>query len=105
MNDRDQIVPWVELIEVRSIQQNSDVLSAQLKILLSSVDTTEYTLKVYERATLKTDFALQLFHTSERGKVGKSPLGLLISSQLKDFGLVNHSVWIEYDGARIKSSN
>jgi hypothetical protein len=48
---------------------------------------------------IDTDFSIHLFHDSKKVEKSGSPLGLRLASALKEFGLVNHSIWIEMNGS------
>ena len=85
---------WLEIIELRS--GNSD-LESQLEKIVNEVEDeiNKQAIKAYSRVQIDTDFSIHLFHDSEINEFGRSPLGLRIASSLKEFGLVNHSIWIE----------
>ena len=57
-------------------------------------------IRSYHNASVETDFNIQLFWESENGGLGKTPLGLMLYHSLRDYGLVNHSVWIESEDNR-----
>jgi len=90
---------WLETIELRSVDGNRKFLEPQLQKLISEVDkeTKKQAIKIYSRVMIDTDFSIHLFHDSKKVESGGSRLGLRIGSALKDFGLVNHSIWIEMD--------
>ena len=44
---------------------------------------------------LETDFSIHLIHDSEKPETGCSTICSQLVSSLKDFGFVNHTVWIE----------
>ena len=88
---------WLEIIELRSVNRNRDLLKSQLRNLINEAEqeAKKQAIKVYSRVMVDTDFSIHLFHDSEKVENSGSPLGLRLSSALKEFGLVNHSVWIE----------
>ena len=51
--------------------------------------------RVGESLMIDTDFSIHLFHDSKKMERSGSSLGLCLASALKEFGLVNHSIWIE----------
>ncbi len=57
--------------------------------------TAKNTVKAYCRLMVDTDFSIHLFHDSKKVEKSGSPLGLRLASALREFGLVNHSIWIE----------
>lgn len=88
---------WLEIIELRSIDCNRELLESQLKKLIIEVDreTKKQAIKAYSRVMIDTDFSIHLFHDSKKVANSGSPLGLRLTSALKEFGLVNHSIWME----------
>ena len=88
---------WLETIELRSVDGNRKFLEPQLQKLISEVDKEikKQAIKIYSRVMIDTDFSIHLFHDSKKVESGGSRLGLRLGSALKDFGLVNHSIWIE----------
>lgn len=90
---------WLEVIEIRSVGINRTLLESQLQKLIEQVDreTEKKAIKAYSRVIIDTDFSIHLYHDSKIENSG-SALGLQIASALKEFGWVNHSVWIEIQG-------
>ena len=88
---------WLEMIELRAAINNRKLLESQLQQLMHDVDQEAHTqlIKVYRRVMLDTDVSIHLFHDSTPVERDGSPLGLRLASSLKEFGLVNHRVWIE----------
>ena len=52
-------------------------------------------LKVYLHAELPTDLAIHILHESSHTEELASSLGLQLASEMKEHGMVEHSVWIE----------
>ncbi|MGD2272864.1 MAG: hypothetical protein PVI06_20880 [Desulfobacterales bacterium] len=88
---------WVELIELRSIDKNRDMLKSELQKLIHSVDKQRkhQVIMAYRRVLIDTDFCIHILHDSNKVDNNGSQLGLRLASALKAFGLVNHSIWIE----------
>ena len=88
---------WLEIIELRSVDSNRELLESQLQNLTNELDkeTKKQAIKAYSRVMIDTDFRIHLFHDSKNVENSGSQLGLCIASALKEFGLVNHSIWIE----------
>lgn len=88
---------WLEIIELRSIDTNRDFLQAQLQKLIDDVgmEAREQVIKAYNRVMIDADFSIHLLHDSAKVENEGSPLGLHLVSALKEFGLINHTVWIE----------
>ena len=88
---------WLEIIELRSVDSNRELLGSQLQKLIHDVDkeTNKQAIKAYSRVMIDTDVSIHLFHDSKKVEHSRSPLGFRLASALKAFGLVNHSIWIE----------
>ncbi|UCH23355.1 MAG: hypothetical protein JSU83_09195 [Deltaproteobacteria bacterium] len=88
---------WLEIIEIRTVDGNSKLLESQRRKVIEKMDDEikKQVIKAYGRATIDTDFFIHLFHDSEKVEISGSPLGLRLTSALKDFGLVNRSIWVE----------
>ncbi len=88
---------WLEIIELRSVDKDWLLLKSQLERLISDLEkeTKIQTVKIFSRLLIDTDFSIHLFHDSRKVDNEGSQLGLRIASSLKEFGLVNHRIWIE----------
>ena len=89
---------WLEIIELRSAGSQRALLESQLQNLINNEvnqDAKQQTIKVYSHVAVETDFSIHLVHDSHRVNISGSPLGQRLASALKEFGLVNHSVWVE----------
>ncbi len=88
---------WLEIIELRSAAGNREQLESQLKKLINEVDkeTKKKAVIAYSRPLIDNNFSIHLTHDTKKVDSSGSRLGLCIASNLKEFGLVNHSVWVE----------
>jgi len=88
---------WLEIIELRSVGDKRAVMELQLKSLIDEVkqETRQQAIKVYSHITVETDFSIHLYNDSKSTDISGSPLGQRLVSALKEFGLVNHSIWVE----------
>jgi hypothetical protein len=94
---RENILKWLEIIELRSSEGDRQLQKTQVQELMDDVkmkDSKE-TVKVYCRVIVDIDINILLFHESVNVETNGSSLGLYLTSTLKSFGIVNHSVWIE----------
>lgn len=87
----------LEIIELRTAESNRVLLDTQMQKLIDDVarEMSRESIKTYCRVMLDTDFSIHLFHDSMDESRTGSKLGLYLASTLKEFGLVNHSVWVE----------
>ncbi len=88
---------WVEIIELRSVNSNRELLESQMHKLSIEVgkEAKKQAIRIYRRVMIDTDFSIHLCHDSKRVENSGSQLGLCLASSLKEFGLVNHSIWVE----------
>jgi hypothetical protein len=88
---------WLEIIELRSVYSNQELLESKLQKLFDQLDQErkKQEITAYTRLLIDTDFSIHLSHDSKKVEKNGSPLGLRIASALKEFGSVNHSIWIE----------
>ena len=92
---------WVEIITLRSPGNiNRELVDELLKSIDDSdaaTDTSKHLveIKMYHHSVVETDLSIHIYWKSEPGSQDKSPLGLKISSALRNLGLLNHSVWVE----------
>jgi hypothetical protein len=91
------VMKWIEVIGLRAANSNRELLESQLQKLIKEVgrETKKQAIQSYSRLTIDTDFSIHLFHDSKKVENNGSPLGLRLASALKEFGFVNHSIWIE----------
>ncbi len=90
----------LEIINVRTASEPArrSVIELCRQICPPRIAEQAVEIKVYASAIYKTDLSIQLRWRSEREPPDKSPFGFEISYALCDFGLVNHSVWLEQSG-------
>ena len=88
----------LEIIELRSADSNREELMQRFNKLVIEVDkeAENTSIKIYNRVNINIDFSIHLLHNSEKIDYNGSQLGLSLASELKDFGLINHAVWLEY---------
>jgi hypothetical protein len=86
---------WLEIIEIRSTQRNLKALEYKLKELKAGVNKSadRTSITIYRHIAVDSDYSIHLYHDSEEANINGSPLGVNCVSALKEFGLINHSVW------------
>jgi len=90
-------MPWLELIQLRSAPNSRKLLEFKLRQLVDEVcrKTNTKTITAYSRVWLDTDYCLFILHESKELETEGSPLGLRLADALKEFGLVDYSIWRE----------
>jgi hypothetical protein len=86
---------WVEIIKLRSAGKVSESLKEILSGIARNGQSGLTEMRLYSNAGWETDWALHLHWDSEKPMEDGSVLGILLSHALKEFGPVDHSVWIE----------
>ena len=88
---------WIEIIEIRALHRTREKLETELQKILADVnkDSGGLDVKIYSRMNLDTDFVILIMNGSGRELNGESQLGIRLSEGLKDFGMVNYSIWNE----------
>ena len=87
---------WLEIIEIRSVGSNQEILKSKMETLTREVPKeAEQGIRTFSHVTNSSDFSIHLFHDSRIVPAAESDLGLHIASSLKEYGLVNHSIWME----------
>lgn len=88
---------WLEIIEIRAIGNNLENLKLQLLELINDLrrESELKLVKIYRHETLETDFSIHLYHCSEIPENTCSTICSQLLPALKDFGFVNHNIWIE----------
>jgi hypothetical protein len=91
---------WLELIQLRSADNNRKLIESKLQQLVDEVrrETNRKVISAYSRVWINTDFCLFIFHESKEPETEGSPLGLRLAYALKEFGLVDYSIWREMNG-------
>lgn len=89
---------FLEVIELRSSDCHKTDLAPVLRKLVKDVSekAADHCITIYSHMTIDTDFRIHLLHGSMEAQSERSPLGLQIAAILKEYGLVNHSIWITH---------
>jgi hypothetical protein len=86
---------WLEVIKLRSAGKGSGSLEESLGSIYRLSQNGLVEIKTYRHAVLGSDWSIHLRWESERPEQNGSSLGLNLAQALKEFGLVDHSIWIE----------
>ena len=91
---------WIELIHLRTSYGNRKLLESKLQGLIDEVHREKkgQTIVAYSRMLIDSDFGIHILHDSIEVETNGSRLGLRLVDALKEFGLVNHSIWMEMNG-------
>jgi len=87
----------IEIIEIRLSRKQNEVFEKEIGNVIEEVmqKELEYSLKLYNKTQLKSDYMIIIFHAKKLTNHKKSELGQRLRLSLKEFGMINHSVWNE----------
>ena len=90
---------WIEIVGLRTVGRDKEVAIKRLKQQIRQAECTERQVKIgiYHHATLETDLSIHLVWNSDKINRGGSKLGLMLAEVLKEFGMVDHTVWVAED--------
>jgi hypothetical protein len=84
----------LEIIHIRFVAEKPDSMIESIRKSIDSSPGVEFST-IYRRDELKTDLAIHL-QRNDAGEHGTaSDIGIRLASALKEFGLVEHTVWKE----------
>jgi hypothetical protein len=88
---------WLEIIELRSVTKDKSTLISQIEQILCDLrqEFKEKDVHSYSRVQIETDYSIHLFHEAETIDPCGSEIGLRLATILREFGMVNHSIWQE----------
>ena len=86
---------WIEVVQLRAPEKNQSVLESRLKELVKGInrENGHGRIMVFRRTLIPMDYSIHLVHHDKAIENAGSPLGLQLAAALKEFGLVNHSIW------------
>lgn len=82
----------LEIIHLRLAATPPENLSEQIRQSIAASKGSDTKITVYRRGGLETDIAIHIHHHETPGSGPKSP-GLYLASELKSYGLVQHTFW------------
>jgi hypothetical protein len=89
------MVKWLEVIKLRSAGKSPALLEELLQSMAQIKQSGLVEMKTYRHADLETDLSIHLHWESEGPAQNGSALGLRLAQAFKEFGLIDHSTWIE----------
>ena len=85
----------LEIIHLRSSGEPVESLTKLISASIREGGEEPLTLKLYRRHGLETDLAVHILSPDAAIKMGPSDLALRLASELRTYGLVEHTVWEE----------
>ncbi len=87
---------WLEIIELRAVHIDQNLLNQQIASLLDELKN-ENAINIYVNIRVETDWSIHVQHESKKFEEQGSEVGKRLKAMLKEFGLVNHSIWVEQE--------
>lgn len=87
---------WLEIIQIRTSEKKSEQLITELSEVFAEAQEADpgLVITLFRHSHLTSDFSLHLYHQSETTPPGKSQIGQILGSAIKEHGLVNHTTWM-----------
>lgn len=89
---------WLEILSVTGAGPEERIKIIELcgKLRVPRMSGRSAKLSVYGNS-FSAELSVHIHWRSQAAPVGRSPLGLALGHTLGDYGLVTHSLWLEYD--------
>lgn len=84
----------LEIIHLRSSGEPPEALAERIRSSLRSAGDREV-MTLYRRHGVETDLAIHLRRSAKAGVTRPSQLALQLAAELRQYGLVEHSLWQE----------
>ena len=93
---------WLEIIHLRSIKEKPAKLAKEIKSSLveHSLKGDPFHVQVFIHHTLTMDLSIHLQQETVGDQRPTAELGLALAEGLKEYGLVNHDVWMGFESEK-----
>lgn len=94
-NPKVKRMNWLEVIHFRATERLTKQFKHSVQHLIDEAEQEGVCdkINVYRRVLVETDMCIHLHHGVISVAKNGSPLGLRIAAALREFGMVNHTVW------------
>jgi hypothetical protein len=91
---QERIMKWLEIIEVRTIESNYNFVKSVIVSIINKInnENNNQNIKLYINSNYKSDISIHISTKTNKKINNGSEIGLSISANIKEFGLVNHYV-------------
>lgn len=87
-------VKQLEIIQLRLVgNAQTDLINDIRRSVLAGTDSDN--VRLYLHATVPTDLSIHIHLDSSTDKKQTSDLGVRLAAALREYGMVQHTVWIE----------
>ena len=87
----------LEVIELRTAPGNSEIIEKYLRDWIRESLNKVHIANSYRHYRLETDFCVHIRYDIGKEKSIPITMGKQLARSLKNFGLVNYSVWVEQE--------
>jgi hypothetical protein len=89
---------WVEMVRLRSLENREKALLTLLDDTLKDIHQTGLTrVRLHKNASFRGDISVTFDWDADVSEARESKSALSIAQMLKEYGLVEYSMWLEYD--------
>ena len=89
---------WIEVIKIRTAGTDLRLLKEFLSAICDLHQMGLSETSIYRHATVESDWTIHLYWETASPEPNGSILGLHLSQIGSDFGLIDHTVWINESG-------
>ena len=88
---------WIENITIYSATgvRNNKIIQLLAQFTHDESFPSPEKITIYRHSKLENELGVMIYWESENGNTDISTLGLRIADMLKEFGMINHYVWVE----------
>ena len=83
----------LEIIHLRSSRELSETLSNQIIMMIRAAENNNDSIELFHRMGLESDVAIHINHSETSETTESSSLGLRLAASLKEYGMVEHTMW------------
>ena len=87
----------LEVLHLRLVGNRPETLIKKIRDAVVRHDP-ETTILLYQHAAVKTDLAVHIHIAEPSANHVDTELGVRLASALREFGMVEHTIWIEQKG-------
>jgi hypothetical protein len=96
LNECEPDMRWMEMIRLRTSMNNAWLTTLLFDLMANTLGEPGLVdARVYSHASFQSDLALSFVWDTDLPERQGSKPGLAIAQTLKEFGLLDHSVWTE----------
>ena len=94
----------LEIIHLRLAGESPQTLVEAIRKSVGS-EPDPVAVRIYRHARLETDLAVHLHRDVAERNDGASDVGIRLAALLREYGMVEHSVWVEACGVTDRSTS